>query len=57
MGISLYNATTMKGNTIIYNRTKTKTRRLDGEKMMVDIPKRVQPLIDKYKDSHKQTSV
>ncbi len=57
MGISLYNATTMKGNTIIYNRTKTKTRRLDSEKMMVDIPKIVQPLIDKYKDSHKQTSV
>ena len=47
----LYNATKMRGNTIIYNRTKTKTRRLDGAKMMVDIPKIVQPLIDKYKDS------
>ena len=41
----------MRGNTIIYNRTKTKARRLDGAKMMVDIPKIVQPLIDKYKDS------
>ena len=41
----------MKGNTIIYNRTKTKARRLDSAKMMVDIPKMVQPLIDKYKDS------
>ena len=54
MGINsadLYNATEMKGNTIVYNRTKTKTRRLDGAKMMVDIPKIVQPLIDKYKDS------
>ncbi len=54
MGINsadLYNATEMKGNTIIYNRTKTKARRLDGAKMMVDIPKIVQPLIDKYKDS------
>ncbi|WP_373837475.1 phage integrase SAM-like domain-containing protein [Bacteroides heparinolyticus] len=54
MGINsadLYNATEMKGNTIIYNRTKTKARRLDGAKMMVDIPKMVQPLIDKYKDS------
>ena len=54
MGINsadLYNATEMRGNTIIYNRTKTKTRRLDSAKMMVDIPKIVQPLIDKYKDS------
>ena len=47
----LYNATKMRGNTIIYNRTKAKARRLDGAKMMVDIPKIVQPLIDKYKDS------
>ena len=47
----LYNATKIRGNTIIYNRTKTKARRLDGAKMMVDIPKIVQPLIDKYKDS------
>ena len=47
----LYNTTKMRGNTIIYNRTKTKARRLDGAKMMVDIPKIVQPLIDKYKDS------
>ena len=54
MGINsadLYNASEMRGNTIIYNRTKTKARRLDGAKMMVDIPKIVQPLIDKYKDS------
>ena len=54
MGINsadLYNATEMRGNTIIYNRTKPKARRLDGAKMMVDIPKIVQPLIDKYKDS------
>lgn len=53
MGINsadLYNATEMRGNTIIYNRTKTKARRLDSAKMMVDIPKIVQPLIDKYKD-------
>lgn len=54
MGINsadLYNATEMKENTIIYNRTKTKARRLDGAKMMVEIPKMVQPLIDKYKDN------
>ena len=54
MGINsadLYNATEMRGNTIIYNRTKTKARRLDGAKMMVNIPKIIQPLIEKYKDS------
>lgn len=53
MGINsadLYNATEMKENTIIYNRTKTKARRLDAAKMMVDIPSIVKPLIDKYKD-------
>lgn len=55
MGINsadLYNATEMVGNTIIYNRTKTKDRRLDGAKMMVDIPKIVLPLIEKYKDKN-----
>lgn len=46
----LYNATEMEGNTIIYNRTKTKDRRLDKAQMKVDIPKLVQPLIEKYKD-------
>lgn len=54
MGINsadLYNATEMRGNTIIYNRTKTKARRLDCAKMMVDIPNIVRPLIDKYRDS------
>ena len=53
MGINsadLYNATEMKENTIVYNRTKTKARRLDAAKMMVDIPSIVKPLIDKYKD-------
>lgn len=53
MGINsadLYNATDMKGNTITYNRTKTKARRLDNAKMMVDIPKIIIPLIEKYKD-------
>lgn len=53
MGINsadLYNATEMVGSTIVYNRTKTKARRLDGAKMMVDIPKKILPLIEKYKD-------
>ena len=46
----LYNATEMKGNTITYNRTKTKDRRLDKAQMKVDIPQLAQPLIEKYKD-------
>lgn len=53
MGINsadLYNATEMVGSTIVYNRTKTKARRLDAAKMMVDIPKIVLPLVEKYKD-------
>ena len=54
MGINsadLYNVTEMKGNTITYYRTKTKDRRLDNAKMVVDIPKIVQPLIEKYRDN------
>lgn len=53
MGINsadLYNATIRIEDTIIYNRTKTKERRLDDAKMMVDIPKIALPLIEKYKD-------
>lgn len=53
MGINsadLYNATEMVNNTIIYNRTKTKDRRLDNAQMKVDIPKIVLPLIEKYRD-------
>ena len=45
-----YNATEITDNAIIYNRTKTKDRRLDKAKMRVDIPKIVIPLIEKYKD-------
>lgn len=53
MGINsadLYNATEMKNNTITYYRTKTKDRRLDNAKMVVDVPQIVLPLIEKYKD-------
>lgn len=53
MGINsadLYNATKMDGNTITYYRTKTKDRRLDNAKMMVEIPHIIQPIIDKYRD-------
>lgn len=53
MGINsadLYNATEMVNNTIIYNRTKTKDRRLDNAQMKVDIPKIALPFIEKYRD-------
>lgn len=53
MGINsadLYNATEMEGNTIVYNRTKMKDRRLDKAQMKVDIPRLVLPLVEKYKD-------
>ena len=48
--VDLYNATEMDGNTITYYRTKTKDRRLDNAKMVVDVPQIVLPLIEKYKD-------
>jgi len=48
--VVLYNATEITGNTIIYNRTKTKVRRLDRAKMMVNIPKIIFPLVMKYRD-------
>lgn len=53
MGINsadLYNATEMANNTITYNRTKTKDRRLDNAQMKVDIPKIASPFIEKYRD-------
>ena len=53
MGINsadLYNATEMEGYTIVYNRTKTKDRRLDKARMKVDIPRLILPLVEKYKD-------
>lgn len=46
----LYFATDIQDNTITYNRTKTKARRLDEAKMQVDIPHIVMPIVDKYRD-------
>lgn len=48
--VDLYNATELIGNRLIYNRTKTKDRRLDKAKMEVTIPDIVQPIIVKYRD-------
>ena len=49
--VDLYNATALKGNRLIYHRTKTKDRRLDKAKMEVIIPDMVLPLIKKYRDN------
>lgn len=53
MGINsadLYNATKRVKDTIIYSRTKTRARRFDDAKMMVDIPSIALPIIEKYRD-------
>lgn len=48
--VDLYTATGLNGNRLIYNRSKTKDRRLDQAKMEVDLPDMILPLIEKYKD-------
>ena len=46
----LYNATEMKDGKLTYYRTKTKDRRNDKAKMVVEVPSFIMPLIEKYKD-------
>lgn len=48
--VDLYNAIVLTGNRLIYNRTKTKDRRLDKAKMEVIVPDMVLPIIEKYRD-------
>jgi len=48
--VDLYNATELRGNRLIYCRTKTKDRRLDKAKMEVVVPEMVLPIIEKYRD-------
>ena len=48
--VDLYNATELRGNKLVYCRTKTKDRRLDKAKMEVDVPDMVLPIIEKYRD-------
>ena len=48
--VDLYNAAELKGNRLIYCRTKTKDRRLDKAKMEVGVPDIVLPIIEKYRD-------
>ena len=49
--VDLYNATELRGNRLVYNRTKTKDRRLDNAKMEVVVPNMVLPIIEKYRDT------
>ncbi|MBP5775977.1 MAG: phage integrase SAM-like domain-containing protein [Prevotella sp.] len=54
MGINsadLYNATELRGNRLVYCRTKTKDRRLDKAKMEVVVPDIILPIIEKYRDT------
>lgn len=46
----LFNASTIKNGAIVYNRMKTKDRRLDNAKMAVKISPMIEPLIEKYRD-------
>ena len=48
--VDLYNAAKLAGNRLIYNRTKTKDRRLDKARMEVVVPDMVLPIIEKYRD-------
>ena len=49
--VDLYNATELKGNKLVYCRTKTKDRRQDKAKMEVVVPDMVLPIIEKYRDT------
>ena len=49
--VDLYNATVLTGNRLLYNRTKTRDRRLDKAKMEVIVPDMVLPIIERYRDT------
>lgn len=48
--VDLYNAIGLQGNRLIYNRSKTKDRRIDKARMEVDVPDMALPIIEKYRD-------
>lgn len=48
--VDLYEAKEGTKDKIIYNRAKTKDRRLDHARMEVIVPDLIRPIIDKYKD-------
>lgn len=47
----LYECRETNGQTLIYNRKKTRTRRGDNARMEVEIPKEAVPLFNKYRDT------
>ena len=48
--VDLYNAKEFVDGKIIYNRAKTKDRRLDQARMEVVVPSMILPLVEKYRD-------
>lgn len=48
--IDLYNCTTIEGDRIIYQRTKTSSRRADHATISIKIEPCVMPLVEKYRD-------
>ena len=49
--VDMFNAAPLVGDRLIYNRAKTKDRRLDDARMEVVVPSIVYPLLTKYKDT------
>ena len=49
--VDLYNAIGLSDNRLVYNRTKTKDRRLYKAKMEVIVPDIILPIIEKYRDN------
>lgn len=47
--VDLFNATEIDGNTIVYDRMKTKDRRRDKAEIQVKITDYIKPLVEKYK--------
>lgn len=49
--VDLYNAIDLQDNRLIYNRAKTKDRRLDNARMEVEVPAMALPIIERYRDT------
>lgn len=48
--VDMFNVKEITENRLVYNRAKTKDRRLDQARMEVDIPDIILPLLEKYRD-------
>lgn len=48
--VDLFNVKEITENRLVYNRAKTKDRRLDQARMEIDIPDIILPLLEKYRD-------